>query len=211
MQSGILSTKIDSPSWRKKAVATRGLPTGIERIILIRNGKQELSEFPDLIRPLSSEGIAQAEKIRQWLWEDEISMVLTSPATRSMQAAKIVGRGIKPIVIPSLYESPVEGDKAEFERLHSLLNYHPLREYFNLDQNHIFPRYADIVMAEFYQYCVSDQPYPKKNIVVCGHAILLNAFAFGMTDNELALEICLGYGEAMTIAKDGKIRHTTFI
>ena len=176
-------------------------------IFLIRPGNEMWATHP-LARQLTEKGFQQAsdrkEALEKMLNGELFDIVFSSPATRALHTAlKISGFEEKDIIVlDALYMPEDSTDRQAVETMFAELMYSPLRLYRKADEAGALIRYgekaASLIRAEI-------QTEKAQNILVVGHAVLLNTIASALVgnDTDLILRVMLAECEGLCIHPNG--------
>ena len=181
------------------------------KVYYIRHGKSAKVQPPasDLKRSLNEEGQQQAERRGAKLGSIHFNLVLSSPAIRAVETAGIIGAGPAVSALPQLY-IPDNEDGKFLDALFERLGYATLREYEENGAAAPLQRSA-LATIRAIQMCLM-MVARRENILVVGHAILLNAIGVclqGRTGKEalhdFLMKECEGFlddGEKITLIQD---------
>ena len=174
-------------------------------IIFLRHGKTGKAEI-DLDRQLTEEGIQQAITRRAAMGQPMFDLVLASSADRAKStAAVIAGIDVHRVVgLDALYLPTDPADKNAVDEMFSQLAYSPLRAYREADITGALMRYGANGTAAILELI---EDADAKDILITGHAVLLNAVVSHMIDGDTDLILDANLGEVeglrVTISEDG--------
>lgn len=176
------------------------------KITFVRHGNTNKAEN-DLDRRLTEIGVQQARERRQALLNPKFDLVLSSIAPRARDTAAIIA-GIdmsSVITLEALYLPKDPCDKKAIDDMFDSFGYAPLRAYRNADVTNALVRYGKNGAAAIF-YAISakiEKDVSIDNILVVGHAVLLNAIVAHMVgDTNIIIDISLGEAKGLSICID---------
>jgi phosphohistidine phosphatase SixA len=174
-------------------------------ITFLRHGNTGAAN-DDMERLLTKEGFKQAGERQFKMNFPEFDLILSSPAIRAKHTAAIVG-GVHTsdvVEVKALYPASYnEDDQKELEELFTTLGYAPLRTYREMDQIDAITRYAILARIKILHKI---ENFRAKNILIVGHAIMINAIIAELNgeDTNLLLDTVLGEVEGFRVSIQGE-------
>lgn len=169
------------------------------RTTWLRHGKS-LKAPKDLDRVLCQEGEIQAQQRRIKLGSPKFDLAIASHASRAVATGELVSDQTEVLTLVELY-TPSGKDGEELDALFAKLGYASLEEYKKAGGWPLLERYARIAIA-----AVKDASTKRnaKNVLVVGHAVLLNAIGFVLDRQGSQTLWAIPLGECEGFMDDGK-------
>lgn len=171
---------------------------------LIRHGNAEEAK-DDFKRKLTLLGMRQAMG-RKLDLEKEFDIVISSPAPRAFQTASIIaGIGISNVILcKELYSPASISDDEAMDKLFEELDCDPLQKYLERDAD-LFNRYGRYAHDAVWERIANN--HDIEDVLIVGHAILLNTVARQISSNPLIVDCSLGECEGLCLAENGTVTH----
>lgn len=170
----------------------------------IRHGNAEEFE-DDFKRKLTLLGMRQAMD-RKLDLEKEFDIVISSPAPRAFQTASIIaGTGISNVILcKELYSPASISDDEAMDKLFEELDDSPLRQYLERDVE-LFNRYGRYAHDAIWNKIANN--HEIEDVLIVGHAVLLNAVAGCFSSDPLIVNCHLGECEGLYLPKNNNVVH----
>jgi broad specificity phosphatase PhoE len=171
-------------------------------IYFIRHGKTGKAK-EDGNRKLTRKGQRQAKKLGESLRDVRFDLVLSSTAQRCIQTARnILGDKSQTIIINAdLYVPGIETpDGKAIDTAFNQIGYQSYTAYMKTEARDGLSRYGQ-KNADTIEQIIQDQAVPPQNVLVVGHAVLLQAIAakFAADEDDLPFHINIGEAEGIEV------------
>lgn len=168
---------------------------------LIRHGRAGKADR-DEDRMLTKKGREQANKRAAKLGDSQFDVIISSSASRAMETASCFSNAKQEIIpLDELYFPSDEEDNIALENMFDELECATLRTYLDNDKTGVMMRYAQAMADAVKSRVLGNE---NKNVLIVGHAVLLNALAYILSRaDKNILDYNLDECEGIYINKDG--------
>ncbi len=163
----------------------------VQTIVIVRHAKapKMSPDQPDEDRMVNQAGHDQAKKLAEKLQGFDFDIVLSSPLKRVKQTLAIATNGRYPVTEVSELNCPPKGSSIDI--MFNELGYVPLAKYFEHPFGEHLKEYGRAAFAAVMRNLPET---PRQQVLVGGHAVLLNALVWATAE---AMEEYFGAGVAV--------------